>query len=330
MRDYHLLTDEGRRRRLRHLATRALDAYDLDVVRMRALTDASNGVFRLDTADGGRFVMRVGMGPPVGHRPEEVASELEFLRFIDGEAGVAVPQPVRCRDGGWYTSATGPDVPGERPCVVFTWLEGSLLADRVDAVGLTPFGAAAAHLHGAASRFQPSPGFVAPRFDRIYPYDLPFVVFTDVGDDLLGTERRAVFEEGLDVATAALERLAGAGPMRVIHGDLHGWNVKTHHGRISVFDFEDMVWGWPVQDLATALYYQWSSESFDERWRETRTGYETVAPWPDRGGEIEAFIIARTLLMANDVVSQPEWLDVAPEIYERGERRIRDMLARLA
>ena len=41
------------------------------------------------------------------------------------------------------------------------------------------------------------------------------------------------------------------------------------------------------------------------------------------------FIMARTLLMANDVISQPEWMGVAPEIYERGERRIRDMLKRL-
>ena len=82
MRDYDLLTDAGRRRRLRRLAIQALDDYDLDVVRMRAMTDATNGVFRLDTADGGRFAMRVGMGPPAGHRPDEVDSELEFLRFV--------------------------------------------------------------------------------------------------------------------------------------------------------------------------------------------------------------------------------------------------------
>jgi hypothetical protein len=34
--------------------------------------------------------------------------------------------------------------------------------------------------------------------------------------------------------------------------------------------------------------------------------------------------------MANDVISQPEWFDAAPEVYERGEQRIRDMLGRIA
>ncbi len=111
-------------------------------------------------------------------------------------------------------------------------------------------------------------------------------------------------------------------------GPLHSQKKKM--SEISVFDFEDLLWGWPVQDLATALYYYWSSEAFDRRWDETRRGYETVAPWPDRGGEIETFIIARTLLMANDVISQPEWIGEAPAIFERGERRIADMLGRIA
>lgn len=330
MQDYYRLTDEGRRRRLRRIAVSALADYDLDVVRMRGLTDATNGIFRLDTSDGRRYAMRIGIGPPIGHPPEEIASEIAFLRALADEPGVDVPHPVPCTDGRWFTSASAEDVPHERPVVVFSWLEGSLLADRVDDVGLEAFGAATAHLHLAASRFEPPAGFSAPRFDRVYPYDLPFIVFSDAGDDLLPPARRAVYEEGLAVVEAGLRTLAGGEPMRVLHGDLHGWNVKTHHGRISVFDFEDILWGWPVQDLATALYYYWSSDRFDERWDETRRGYESVCPWPDRGGEIEAFIIARTLLMANDVISQPEWIDVAPEIYERGERRIRDMLGRIA
>jgi hypothetical protein len=71
---------------------------------------------------------------------------------------------------------------------------------------------------------------------------------------------------------------------------------------------------------------------FTSRWwnePDTAIFYETVAPWPDEGGDVATCIIARTLLMANDVIHQPEWRHAAPEIYERGERRIRDMLGRL-
>ena len=330
MRDYYELTDEGRRRRLKPLAVEALEEYDLDVVRMRGLADATNGIFRLDTADGRRYAMRIGLGPPIGHTEEEMASEVAFLCTMAANPHVAVPEPIRRRDGDWYGYVSGDGVPHPRPVVIFTWLEGSLLADRVDRIGLRGFGETVAHLHDAGRRFEAPAGFTVPTFDRVYPYDLPFIVFSDAGDELLPPERLGVYRTGLEIVEAALARLASHEPPRVIHGDLHGWNVKVDHGRLSVFDFEDLLWGWPVQDLATALYYYWSSAEFDQRWAETRAGYETVAPWPDRGGEIEAFIIARTLLMANDVISQPEWRAVAPEIYERGERRIRDMVERIA
>ena len=52
-----------------------------------------------------------------------------------------------------------------------------------------------------------------------------------------------------------------------------------------------------------------------------------MAPWPDRGGEVATFIAGRQLVMANDVISQPEWLGEAPALYERGEKRIEQMLS---
>ena len=76
------------------------------------------------------------------------------------------------------------------------------------------------------------------------------------------------------------------------------------------------------------MYYYWRRDDFDDLVQAFRTGYETVSPWPDRGGELWTVLIARTLLMANDVIIQPEWRSAAPEIYEVGERRVRDMLQR--
>jgi Ser/Thr protein kinase RdoA (MazF antagonist) len=329
MRDYHDLTDEGRRRRLAGVARTALASYPLDVVAMRGLTDATNGVFRLDTADGGRYAMRVGLGPPAGHTSDEMRSEAAFLETLHGEPGITVPGVIRSRSGDPVVEASAPIVPHPRACMVFTWLDGSLLADRLDGVTIDGLGEVMARLHRVALRFDPPPGFSAPRFDTVYPYELPFIVFSNAGDQLLPPRRRALYAEAFGHVEGALTDLAEREPMRVLHGDLHPWNAKVHHGRISVFDFEDIVWGWPVQDIATTLYYFWSADDFDARWAEFRTGYERIAPWPDTGGEVAAFIMARTLLMANDVISQPEWFTEAPAIYERGERRIRDMLDRV-
>lgn len=330
MRDYYELTDEGRRRRLAVVARSALRHYDLDVVAMRGLTDATNAVFRLDTANGDRYAMRVGLGPPAGHTADEMRSEAAFLDALTGRRGIVVPTPIAARSGDVVVEASDPAVPHRRACMVFSWLRGPLLADKLETVTIEPLGETMARLHEAALQFVPPDGFIAPRFDTVYPYDLPFVVFTDASEDLLPPERRAVFSQAHEIVDTALGVLAARGPMRVLHGDLHMWNVKLNRAEIAVFDFEDMVWGWPVQDIATSLYYFWGSDDFDRRWDEFRSGYERITAWPDTGGEIATFIMARSLLMANDVISQPEWFSAAREVYERGEHRMRDMLTRIA
>ncbi|MDH3261297.1 MAG: phosphotransferase [Acidimicrobiia bacterium] len=329
MKDFYELTDIGRARRLRPIAETVLNEYDLEVVRMRSMSDATNGVFRLDCANGDRFAMRVGAGPPIGHSADEMRSEMEWLDALCTIETPAVPRPVPSRTGEVVVMGSAPNVPYDPPCAIFTWLDGSLLADRLDEVSFDKYGAAMANLHRAAIGFEPRSGFVAPKYTTVYPYESPFIVFSEADGDLLPPTRRSLFEKGLGLVQELFGSLPSREPMRLLHGDLHGWNVKTDHGRVSVFDFEDMVWGWPVQDIGVALYYYWQRDDFDQKLHEFRSGYQTVSPWPDSGGEVFTCIIARTLLMANDVISQPEWLEVASEVYERGERRIRDMLDRM-
>ena len=329
MKDYYDLTERGRRNRMRAIAWKALERWPFDVTRMRAMSDATNGVFRLDTTDGDRFAMRVSLGPPIGHTPDETRSEAEWLHALAEQSSVPVPDPVPTDDGEYVVVESAEGVPNERPCSIYTWLDGPILADRIDRRSMEAYGAAMAHLHEQALSFQPSASFTASSFDSVYPYDDPFVLFETVGEDLLPQARRALFQEAFAVVDAAIGDLERSEPMRITHADLHVWNAKIHRGRVGVFDFEDMLWGWPVQDIGTALYYLWSRDDFDDLCDHFRTGYETVTPWPDPGGQVDTFIAGRTLVMANDVVIVPEWRDEAPALFERGERRIRDMLMRI-
>ncbi len=52
MKDFYTLTKRGRAFRLRKMALAALERYDLDVARVRLLTNDMNGIFRVDTAGG--------------------------------------------------------------------------------------------------------------------------------------------------------------------------------------------------------------------------------------------------------------------------------------
>ena len=59
MKSFSTLTVLGQARRLRTLALNALQSYDLDVARLRLVTNEFNGIFRVDTTDGQKFILRV-------------------------------------------------------------------------------------------------------------------------------------------------------------------------------------------------------------------------------------------------------------------------------
>jgi Ser/Thr protein kinase RdoA (MazF antagonist) len=115
--------------------------------------------------------------------------------------------------------------------------------------------------------------------------------------------------------------------MRIIHGDLHQWNVRCVRGRLAPIDFEDLMWGWPVQDIATTLYYSADQADFAEMRAAFELGYRRVGTWPERyPGEIEAFMAARALGMMNFVLQSSAGFDLAA-FAERLENRLRRWMA---
>jgi Ser/Thr protein kinase RdoA (MazF antagonist) len=96
---------------------------------------------------------------------------------------------------------------------------------------------------------------------------------------------------------------------------------------LAPFDFEDLMWGWPVQDVATSLYYL-QGPDLEGRVTRFREGYETVAAWPERHmGQVATFMVGRALVLANDLLITPEWQDEAAPFLERYEVRFRAFLA---
>ena len=147
---------------------------------------------------------------------------------------------------------------------------------------------------------------------------------------LLPPDRLAVFRRAAERVEEAIARLQATGPLRLLHGDFHVWNVLVHRGDLAAIDFEDLMWGWPIQDIGTALYYLFHRPDFATVRDGFRRGYEQVAPWPEtRPGDLETFIAGRALVLANDVLQMaPDTLgdlDV-PEFFARAERRLRAIL----
>ena len=93
--------------------------------------------------------------------------------------------------------------------------------------------------------------------------------------------RRSLRASAVTRLTEEFARLyADRAGLRVIHNDLGPGNIKVYHGRLHPLDFEDTLWGYPVQDLAMSLQdlmREVNPDRYDPLLDALRAGYEEVS-----------------------------------------------------
>jgi Ser/Thr protein kinase RdoA (MazF antagonist) len=320
------------------MALVALEHYDLEVARVRLLTNVTNGIFRVDTADGEKHVLRIS--DPLGcHGLEEIRSEMMWLHALGRDTDLGVPKPLPTAEGALVTTVKVVGVPEERPCAIFSWVPGRNLSDRFSSENMSKLGELAAQLHDHAATFKPPEGFwvrtrdqVFPFADPGFPYVEPVVLFDDAYLERVLPHRRALYEEAMGRIQEAHDDLyAGKEGPRVIHNDLHQWNVKMYRGKAYALDFENLIWGYPVQDVATTLFYvQWHQrrKELEEAYRQ---GYTRHREWPEQyPGQIETLIAGHGVMLVNYLVHSniPEDEHYAEEFGARTEACLRTFLGR--
>jgi Ser/Thr protein kinase RdoA (MazF antagonist) len=324
MKPYYTLSILGQARRLRALAMNALRCYDLDVRRLRLVTNDTNGIFRIDTEDGKKYILRVTL-PAGGHTRDHITAEMDWLSVLARDTQIGVAQPLVAKDGSLFVEAAAEGVPEPRLCAIFSWVPGKNLAGDMTEANVTRMGELMAQLHNHALRYHPPAGLSLMQYDRVFPFSEPVVIFEERFSGLFPAERRAVYEDAFAWAQESIDRLkTGGGPMRILHGDLHQWNIRVARGRLSPIDFEDLMLGWPVQDIATTLYY-FPAETSPGLRVAFQAGYTRHAPWPEQvPGEIDSFIAARGLMIVNFVLNDTSsvWGPHAEEFVERIEKRL--------
>ena len=71
-----------------------------------------------------------------------------------------------------------------------------------------------------------------------------------------------------------------------------------------MYDFEDIAYGRPEQDIGTALYHVRFRDEYSLFYHSFRAGYEVVQPWPLASDQqLDAFIMARLIMFANYVIN---------------------------
>jgi Ser/Thr protein kinase RdoA (MazF antagonist) len=302
VRPFAELTERGRVRRIRQVAEVALAWYDLDVVRLRFAAAATNSVFRVDAADGCSYALRVGTTR--ADTEVDTAAETAWLAALDRDTDLPLVKLCLNRDGLAVTHAQADGVPEVRSCVLFKWLPGALLDDRASPTTYAELGRIAAALHDHGRSWDPPPGLRPLVWNRIFYYpDEPVVMFEPAHRSVLYSSRLALFETVMERAETELATLHRTGRPGYIHGDLNPWNAMVNRSGVTVFDFEDVMLGFPVQDVAIALFYGRDRGDYQALCAGFRTGYASRRPWPvEYDGQLELLMAARSIMFVNYVM----------------------------
>jgi Ser/Thr protein kinase RdoA (MazF antagonist) len=224
------------------------------------------------------------------------------------DTDIGPPAALPGLDGALAQEVAAPD--GDRyDCVLFAWLPGVELSERVTPENLRRLGALSARLHEHAAAFQPPPDLPVRTLHELIGRGEREVLFSHAHPPFLPPPRRAVFEQVAARFRREVDALyADPAGRRVIHADLIPENVKVHRGRLRPLDFYEAIWGYPVQDVALSFYdlrffvdcrphgYAALRDAFAD-------GYTTRLPWPERrGGQVDLLVAGRRLRKANWVL----------------------------
>lgn len=298
---------------MRRLAGAALDAYDLAPARVTLQAHFFNTTFRVDTATGQRYILRIGRaGRPT---VESVSSELAWLTAIRRDTDLEVPEPVQARDGTLLIVASVPEVPQPHICVLFSWLPGKLRRRGLTRQQMERTGELMAHLQNHATQWARPHGFARSRAD--YPTEVarylpdPFApeVFAYVNE--LVSETLSKSEADVVMKTLEhireTEELLGQGPdvFGLIHADLHYGNLLFERGTVRAIDFDDCGFGPLLYDPAVLLSAVLGWEEYPALRAGLLEGYRRVRPLTaEHEAHLDTFIALRQV---QDALWMLEW-----------------------
>jgi Ser/Thr protein kinase RdoA (MazF antagonist) len=312
------LPQEDQIKELELFARVILEEYPVVVLDVKSINFGYNATMKITAENGSSYALRININSP--RTAENLKAEIAFVRFLAEDGRVKVPHPLENREGNFYTSILHEESGRMFHCVLYSWILGEELEDEPTDEQLSALGAAMATMHHAAKGFQLPEGSSLPTFDDPLWWTEDFLLSEK---SVLDADAKDLISRALSAIKSGVAKFYANGTPMLIHADMHGGNVLWYEDSLSVIDFDDCGFGFPVQDLATALYYLDTPEQ-DAAFKR---GYESIAPVPECSeNEMKMLFLQRRIVLLNYLyeTSNLEHRSMIPEYQEETLRRIKN------
>ncbi|MDR9854711.1 phosphotransferase [Paenibacillus sp. VCA1] len=238
------------------MLSKAAKSFAFDVSTLRLISNSTNAVYRF-TKNSESFILRLSEKPPA--YAEKIRGELDWLQFL-GQNGIRVSLPVRTIDHDIMAVFAENET-----CFIATVFEPApgTFFDKNDPLlwGEAVFkrwGETMGKMHRLSRHFKPS-NDAEKREDWSR---------WKIGNPYLRHGKYAVLLEKLRKLENIMDSLPREGnAYGLIHNDFHPYNFHIDGDLMTVFDFDDCLYGWFSLDIAIAAAHAvwWGSPKEDRK-----------------------------------------------------------------
>ncbi|BBM85747.1 phosphotransferase enzyme family protein [Candidatus Uabimicrobium amorphum] len=281
---------------LRTIVENALLQYDIKIKSISFYAEHSNILYKVVDQQNDQYIIKVVRPGDMSY--EELVAYLTWLDMMHQQnPRLPILLTKLTKNSHFVATVESPVV---RHCCVFKWIPGVSLRSRVSRPNVFKWGKLLASIHNASEKCHVTAANKLRKWNKVFYWDKQ-VLFSDQYRSLMPTKRLSIYQKTAEKVEKAIQKLAS--PSIIIHGDLHLDNVKVHKGQLYALDFEDCMWGSPIQDISIALLYIRFRPNHTILFQKFKDGYDSVRNWPQSyPGEIETFFMGRLLMFANILI----------------------------
>ena len=289
----------------RQVVSQALDHFRVSDYSIAGFVRHSNITAQITRPSRPGLALRVRTGPSVSAH-----TELTWLLAVRGATRVLTVEPYSDILNDMTVEVPHPVDGSLLECSLFQWAEGEPLAAHLTPASYHRLGAMAAELHNFAASWAAPTGLAPLRWDQTMYYEGTRLVVARPEHSAYVSSREArKVEQVVTAADAELSRLAALSNPIFLHGNIEMWNVLVDRaGRLRLMDFEDVLLGQPVHDIAVTLYYGSEREDYPQLVAAFRAGYGTIREWPELDERVLQLLMAAraTMLLNHALLTEPD------------------------
>jgi Ser/Thr protein kinase RdoA (MazF antagonist) len=237
------MEDRIKKRFNQKILEQSLDRYQISLEKIQPLDGFESFIYEFEK-DQGQGILRITHS--IRRSPDLIRGELDWITYLEA-GGASVARPIRSISGE-LVEVVEDGAGGSFLATAFEKAEGEHHRGRWSEELLHHYGQVIGRLHLLSSDYQPSQtGWKRPEWDDPIMLEI---------EQYLPTGNKKILQIYTELRKYIQNLPQDKESYGLIHQDAHRGNFFVNEsGKITLFDFDDCVYSWYINDIALVLFY---------------------------------------------------------------------------